>query len=105
MTRLRHLWHAIRRRLWPNNYPRCGLHFSEWFFWPGIGDYCWPCYRDTGVVYSPGRAPIMPEPIETTLERMAAEVPREDWATLPADLTDHLDHYLYGLPKRGERET
>lgn len=27
--------------------PRCGRKFSEWFFWPGKGDYCWPCYHET----------------------------------------------------------
>jgi hypothetical protein len=39
-------------------------------------------------------------PIEEVLAELAAEVPAEDWAALPTDLTDHLDHYLYGLPKR-----
>ena len=41
-------------------------------------------------------------PIEEVLAELAAEVPPEIWAKLPPDLTDHLDHYLYGTPKRGE---
>ncbi len=39
-------------------------------------------------------------PIEDVLAELAAEVPRQDWNSLPADLTDHLDHYLYGTPKQ-----
>ena len=39
-------------------------------------------------------------PIEEVLEELAAEVPDEEWEKLPADLTDQLDHYLYGTPKR-----
>lgn len=39
-------------------------------------------------------------PIEDLLEELAAEVPEEDWQKLPPDLTDNLDHYLYGTPKR-----
>lgn len=31
--------------------PKCGERFSEWFFWPGRGDYCYPCYEKTGVIY------------------------------------------------------
>lgn len=37
--------------------------------------------------------------IEDELSEIAAEVPTEEWKTLPADLTDHIDHYLYGTPK------
>ncbi len=32
--------------------PNCGLPFSDWFFWPGIGDYCWPCYNKTGEIFT-----------------------------------------------------
>ena len=28
-----------------------------------------------------------------------ADVPREEWDRLPADLSEHLDHYIYGTPK------
>jgi hypothetical protein len=39
-------------------------------------------------------------PIEEVLARLAADVPRADWNNLPADLTDNLDHYIYGTPRR-----
>jgi hypothetical protein len=39
-------------------------------------------------------------PIEETLAALAAEVPKEEWDKLPADLTDNLDHYIYGTPKK-----
>ncbi len=38
--------------------------------------------------------------IEDVLAGIAAEVPQEEWDNLPSDLTDNLDHYLYGTPKR-----
>jgi len=38
--------------------------------------------------------------IEDVLVELAAEVPQEEWDRLPADLTDNLDHYIYGTPKR-----
>ena len=38
--------------------------------------------------------------IEDVIRELAAEVPRAEWDKLPRDLTDHLDHYLYGTPKR-----
>ncbi len=37
--------------------------------------------------------------IEDQLRAIWADVPEEEWKRLPADLTDHLDHYLYGTPK------
>ena len=39
-------------------------------------------------------------PIEEIIAELAAEVPQAEWDRLPSDLTDHLDHYLYGTPKR-----
>jgi len=39
-------------------------------------------------------------PIEDILVELAAQVPQQDWEKLPRDLTDNLDHYLYGTPKR-----
>ena len=39
-------------------------------------------------------------PIEDVLTELAAEIPEEDWKRLPSDLTDNLDHYLYGTDKR-----
>jgi len=38
--------------------------------------------------------------IEDVLAGLASRVPVEEWRKLPADLTDNLDHYLYGTPKR-----
>jgi hypothetical protein len=39
-------------------------------------------------------------PIEEIIAELGAEVPQAEWDSLPRDLTDHLDHYLYGTPKR-----
>ncbi len=39
-------------------------------------------------------------PIEEIIAELAAEVPQAEWDRLPRDLTEHLDHYLYGTPKR-----
>jgi len=39
-------------------------------------------------------------PIEDVITELAAQVPQADWDKLPDDLTDNLDHYLYGTPKR-----
>jgi len=39
-------------------------------------------------------------PIEEVLTELAQEVPPEEWRKLPIDLTDHLDHYIYGTPRR-----
>lgn len=38
--------------------------------------------------------------IEAEIERIWRDVPDSEWARLPGDLSDHLDHYLYGVPKR-----
>ena len=38
-------------------------------------------------------------PIEDQLRAIMADVPQEEWDRLPADLTDRLDHYIYGTPK------
>jgi len=38
-------------------------------------------------------------PIEDILAKLAREVPQEEWKKLPQDLTDNLDHYIYGTPK------
>jgi hypothetical protein len=39
-------------------------------------------------------------PIEDVLRELAREVPGDEWDRLPRDLSDNLDHYLYGTPKR-----
>lgn len=41
-----------------------------------------------------------PRPIEEVLGEIGARVPPEEWARLPTDFSDQLDHYLYGTPKR-----
>ncbi len=38
-------------------------------------------------------------PIEDLLQELAGEVPNEEWENLPNDLTNNLDHYLYGVFK------
>jgi hypothetical protein len=38
--------------------------------------------------------------IEQVLQSLASEVPQADWSRLPEDLTDNLDHFLYGTQKR-----
>lgn len=42
-----------------------------------------------------------PRGVEDLLVSLASEVPAADWQTLPADLTDRLDHYLYGAGSPG----
>ncbi|MBI4518134.1 MAG: hypothetical protein HY699_20215 [Deltaproteobacteria bacterium] len=39
-------------------------------------------------------------PVEDVLAGLAAEVPPEEWSKLPNDLSDNLDHYLYGWPRQ-----
>lgn len=38
--------------------------------------------------------------IEEEIADIAAEVPPDAWEALPADLSEQLDHYLYGTPKQ-----
>lgn len=43
----------------------------------------------------------LPRPtIEEKIARIMADVPEGEWEKLPADLNDHLDHYIYGTPKQ-----
>lgn len=44
--------------------------------------------------------PVSSKPIEDVLIALAREVPEKEWENLPADLTNNLDHYLYGIPKQ-----
>ena len=39
-------------------------------------------------------------PIEEVIAEIAAQVPAEEWAKLPRDLSKNHDHYLYGAPKK-----
>lgn len=54
--------------------------------------------------FGPGRSPAATDtagrPIEEVLASLAAKVSPEDWKQLPPDLTDDLDHYIYGTPKK-----
>jgi hypothetical protein len=38
--------------------------------------------------------------LEAKLAALWADVPASEWAKLPEDLTDHLDHYIYGTAKK-----
>ena len=39
-------------------------------------------------------------PIEEVLAEIASQVPEKEWQKLPPDLSDNLDHYLYGAPRK-----
>jgi len=39
-------------------------------------------------------------PIEQRIAEIVSRVPPEAWEGLPDDLTENLDHYIYGTPKR-----
>jgi len=45
------------------------------------------------------------KPIEAVLGDLAQGVPDDEWAKLPADLTENLDDYLYGNPERQHCDT
>ena len=38
--------------------------------------------------------------IEDEIAAIWSDVTDEQWASLPPDLSDQLDHYIYGTPKR-----
>jgi hypothetical protein len=37
--------------------------------------------------------------VEDRLRAIVADVPKEEWDRLPADLSDNLDHFVYGTRK------
>lgn len=39
-------------------------------------------------------------PIWERIQEITADIPDEDWSSLPEDGAVQHDHYLYGLPKR-----
>ncbi len=41
-----------------------------------------------------------PLSLEEKIAGIVSQVPEEEWAKLPSDLGDQLDHYVYGTPKR-----
>ena len=38
--------------------------------------------------------------IEDVLEEISKEIPADEWRKLPTDLSNNLDHYIYGWPKK-----
>jgi hypothetical protein len=40
------------------------------------------------------------ESILAMMQEIWTQVPPEEWAALPPDLSENLDHYLYGVPKK-----
>lgn len=48
----------------------------------------------------PSQRPNDTRSLDEKLADVAASIPPEDQAKLPADLCDQLDHYIYGTPKR-----
>ena len=52
--------------------PRCGRPFSDWFFWPGIGNYCWPCYHWNGIIIA--KSGMVYEETPMTLDELDADV-------------------------------
>jgi hypothetical protein len=47
------------------------------------------------------QAPSLPSFLQF-VEEISAQIPQEEWAKLPSDLSKNLDHYLYGSPKDEE---
>jgi Arc/MetJ-type ribon-helix-helix transcriptional regulator len=42
------------------------------------------------------------KPIWETIVELGRQVPEEQWAQVPTDFAQNLDHYLYGSPKASE---
>jgi len=57
---------------------------------------------DTMLAKRPGAAEYdtQARPIEEILRELGQGIPHEEWEKLPSDLTDNLDHYLYGTRKK-----
>lgn len=36
------------------------------------------------------------------IDEFSLQIPQEEWAKLPSDMSTNLDHYLYGSPKSEE---
>jgi len=47
------------------------------------------------------QSPSLP-PFLGFVEEISAQVPTEEWAKLPSNLSKNIDHYLYGSPKDEE---
>ena len=48
---------------------------------------------------SAGRSHKMPR-IVRIAQRLGRMIPEEELRRIPKDLSSHIDHYVYGLPKR-----
>ena len=55
---------------------------------------------DSAALPGPAAAEKNGPTMEEKLAAIWADVPATEWARIPIDLTDHLDHYLYGTPKQ-----
>ena len=40
------------------------------------------------------------KPIWEVAQEITADIPPEEWAKIPADSSEQLDHYIYGTPRR-----
>ena len=45
-------------------------------------------------------APVSVTAIEETLSQLSKAASAAEWEDLPADLSDQLDHYVYGTPRQ-----
>lgn len=45
-----------------------------------------------------------PRDFQDIILELAKTIPKEELANIPSDLSENLDHYLYGFPKNSERE-
>lgn len=56
--------------------------------------------RDNPVPHIAVRGETSAKPIWEIIEELSAQVPEEDWRSVPTDGAEQHDHYLYGAPKR-----
>ena len=59
-----------------------------------------PIAEPQGIAPENGETAENGSTIEDELKSLWADVPESEWARLPHDLTDQLDHYVYGTPKK-----
>jgi hypothetical protein len=55
---------------------------------------------EENVATQPKSAADQKAPIEKQLAAIWADLPSSEWAKLPPDLSDNLDHHIYGAPKK-----
>jgi hypothetical protein len=46
-----------------------------------------------------GKIDALARPVCEVVAELGTAVPPDDWARVPKDLAENLDHYLYGKPK------